>query len=157
MPKVTRNATVLFSSEQMFDLVNDVTQYPEFLPLCVASKVLEKSKEKLVAKLTLGKLGLVHSFTTKNSLNRPEKMTIELVEGPFKHLVGYWEFKKLQNDACKIIFELDFEVKGLLLSKTLSPVLEQVASMMVDSFCKRAQVIYKKKTSTHHFSKNSDR
>lgn len=145
MPKVTRNATVLFSAEQMFDLVNDVARYSEFLPLCVASNVLEKSGERLVAQLTLGKLGLVQSFTTKNSLSRPEKMTIELVEGPFKHLVGYWEFKKLQDDACKVVFELDFEVKGLLLSKTLSPVLEQVASMMVDSFCKRAEVIYQKK------------
>ncbi|HCM05585.1 MAG TPA: ubiquinone-binding protein, partial [Oceanospirillales bacterium] len=32
MPKVTRSALVSFSADQMFDLVNDVARYPEFLP-----------------------------------------------------------------------------------------------------------------------------
>jgi ribosome-associated toxin RatA of RatAB toxin-antitoxin module len=142
MPKVERSATVLFSDEQMFDLVNDVEQYPQFLPLCIASRVLEQSEDSLTAELTLAKLGIQQSFATRNHLERPSKMDIELLKGPFKHLVGHWAFIRLRADACKVVFELDFEVKGLLLSKTLSPLLEQVASLMVDSFCKRAEQVY---------------
>ncbi len=142
MPKVERSATVLHSAEQMFDLVNNVAEYPKFLPLCVDSKVIESREESLTAQLTLAKMGIRQSFTTRNTLNRPSKMDIELVEGPFKHLTGHWAFHALREDASKVVFVLDFEVKGVLLARTLSPVLEQLASLMVDSFCKRAEQVY---------------
>ncbi|CSD40436.1 Putative oligoketide cyclase/lipid transport protein [Vibrio cholerae] len=49
MKQVSRSALVSFSAEQMFHLVNDVARYPEFLPGCSGSCVLEQSEAHMVA------------------------------------------------------------------------------------------------------------
>jgi ribosome-associated toxin RatA of RatAB toxin-antitoxin module len=41
MPQISRSALVPYSAEQMYELVNDVKSYPQFLPGCTGSRVLE--------------------------------------------------------------------------------------------------------------------
>lgn len=143
MAHIERSALVMHSAEAMFDLVNDVQAYPEFLPWCVASCVISETDEQLLASLTIKKGGIEQSFTTRNSKLRPATMTMELVDGPFKKLHGVFRFQALSPTASKVILELDFEVAGKLLSMTLGPVFKQAANTMVDAFVKRADAIYK--------------
>lgn len=37
MPQISRTALVPYSAEQMYQLVNDVQSYPQFLPGCTES------------------------------------------------------------------------------------------------------------------------
>lgn len=143
MAHIERSALVMHSAESMFDLVNDVKAYPEFLPWCVASSVISESDDDLLASLTIKKGGIEQSFSTRNSKQRPTSMTMELVDGPFKKLHGVFHFHALSPVACKVILELDFEVAGKLLSMTLGPVFKQAANTMVDAFVKRADTLYK--------------
>ena len=39
MPTVQRNARVSYSAKQMFDLVNDIEKYPEFLHWCTGARI----------------------------------------------------------------------------------------------------------------------
>ena len=142
MPRIERSALVMHSAQAMFDLVNDVKRYPEFLPWCVAANLISDSQQELVAGLTISKGGIKQGFTTRNQKQAPDWMSMELIDGPFKKLNGMFTFKVLSVDACKVTLELDFEVAGKVLGLTLTPVFNQAANTMVDAFVKRADALH---------------
>lgn len=142
MTTISRSALVMHSAEKMFDLVNDVRKYPEFLQGCQATRVIAEDENFIEAELTLSKVGFTYSFITRNTLARPELMEIHLVEGPFSKFSGTWRFQALSEDACKVILDLDFEVSNRIAGAALSALFKQVASSMVDAFVKRGRQVY---------------
>ncbi|GAB3023197.1 type II toxin-antitoxin system RatA family toxin [Bowmanella dokdonensis] len=142
MPNVNRSALVSFSAESMFDLVNDVSAYPCFLPGCAETKVLESDEAHMKASLLVSKGGLRQWFTTLNELKRGEYIRMQLVDGPFTHLRGGWQFIPLSEDACKIELNLEFEFSSRLAQMAFGKVFSSIASNMVDAFTKRAREVY---------------
>jgi len=142
MTQVDRSALVLHTAEQMFDLVNDVESYPQFLPWCSGTTLIESTDETMQASLKVAKAGLKYSFTTRNELKRPEMIRIELVEGPFSSLSGLWTFKPLSDEACKVSLSMQFDFSGKLTSLAMSKVFNQMAATMVDAFVNRADQVY---------------
>lgn len=143
MKKITRSALLPYSAECMFDLVNDVAAYPEFLPWCGGSEVIEHTDEEMVASILIAKAGLKHQFMTRNELQRPEKIELHLLEGPFKSLYGLWEFQSLATDACKISLDIEFEINNSFLNAAIGVVFEQIVATLVQSFCDRAKQVYR--------------
>jgi len=142
MTTITRSALVMYSAEQMFELVNDVRRYPEFLEGCKATEVIAEGDDFIEASLTISRAGLNQSFSTHNQLVRPERMEMRLLDGPFTRFHGVWHFQKLSDEACKVSLDMEFEVANKLTGVALSAVFKQVANMMVDSFVKRAKEVY---------------
>jgi ribosome-associated toxin RatA of RatAB toxin-antitoxin module len=70
-------------------------------------------------------------------------MTINLKDGPFKHLDGTWQFIALNEEACKIEFSLNYEFANQFLEKIIAPVFNHIANTFVDGFVTRADKIYK--------------
>lgn len=142
MTVVNRTALVLHTAEQMFDLINDVRRYPEFLPWCASTEVISESDAMLEATLNLSKGGLSYSFTTRNELKPPAEMRLSLVDGPFQKLEGVWTFTVLSKEACKVELNLNFEFSGKLTGMAMSKVFNTVATSLVDAFVTRADQIY---------------
>lgn len=142
MYSVSRSALVAFSNKQMFELVNDIDGYKDFLPWCGDSKVLEQSSEEMVASVTIDFKGLRKTFTTHNSLTPYSRTELKLVDGPFSELLGRWEFVELEESACKVVLNLDFNFSNVLVGKMVGPIFKGIADSMVDSFCDRANEIY---------------
>jgi ribosome-associated toxin RatA of RatAB toxin-antitoxin module len=142
MPKVNRSALVNYSAQKMFNLINDIESYPEFMTGCQGAEILNKEDNVVEARLTLGKHGIQQSFVTRNELFEPQKMIMRLVEGPFSQFEGHWSFDAIDEDACKVILDLDFQFDNPLLSMTMGSVLQDVASKQVDALCNRAEKIY---------------
>ena len=142
MTSISRSALVMHSSQQMFDLVNDVQAYPDFLPDCSAVNIESQSDTKLVASLTLSKMGVEYSITTCNVLKSPESMVMTLVDGPFKSFEGVWTFTSLSEDASKVSLNMEFEVGSNITSFAIGKLFKQVATSMVDVFVTRAEEIY---------------
>ncbi len=94
LPTVKRSARVPHTPEQMFDLVNDVESYPKFLHWCRGARVDLKQGNTVEATLEIGVLGFQQSFRTRNTLQRPERIGIDLVSGPFRRLRGEWRFSR---------------------------------------------------------------
>jgi ribosome-associated toxin RatA of RatAB toxin-antitoxin module len=65
MVSIERSALVNYSAAQMYALVNDIEQYPDFMQGCIAAEILERDEDVVVGKLTLGKAGIRYSFTTR--------------------------------------------------------------------------------------------
>lgn len=142
MPKVNRSALVSYSAEQMFDLVNDVTSYPQFLPGCSDSKILESDDSSMRASVQIAKAGVQHWFTTQNQLSRGEHILMQLVDGPFSALSGGWTFKPLTDDACKIELNLNFEFSSRLVEMAFGKAFSLIANNMVKAFTDRAREVY---------------
>ncbi len=140
---VKRSALITFSAQQMFELVNDIEAYPQYMDGCTAAKILKREGDWLEARLELSKAGVTQSFVTRNHLQAPERMSMTLVDGPFKRLEGCWQFTSLAIDACKVSFELEFELQNKLLGLAVGKLFEAVASKQVDALCARAHQVYK--------------
>lgn len=138
MPTLQRSALVPHSAQNMFDLVNDVDSYPEFLPWCAEATTLESGADFKVARVKMKKGPLNQQFTTRNMLAVGETIKMSLVDGPFKKLEGQWRFSDIGDQGCRVTFEIDFHFAGMLLQRTLSPVFNEICSRMVDAFVKRA-------------------
>ena len=142
MAVVHKSVLLGYSAEQMFALVDKVEDYPAFLPWCGGVEVRERADNRLVAAIMINYHGIRQSFTTENTNQPPTVMQMKLVEGPFSHLDGQWQFTPLRDDACKVEFDLHYEFSSKLLEKLIGPVFSKIADSFVDSFRKRAEVVY---------------
>ncbi|CAH6812238.1 MULTISPECIES: SRPBCC family protein [Vibrio] len=142
MPKVTRSALVSFSADQMFSLVNDVARYPEFLPGCSGSRVIESSDSAMVASVDVSKAGISKTFTTSNRLADGAEILMELVDGPFKKLQGGWYFTPLDEQACKVELKLEFEFSSRMIEMAFGKIFNELTTNMVSAFTQRAKQVY---------------
>ncbi|NUW66519.1 SRPBCC family protein [Vibrio coralliilyticus] len=142
MKQVSRSALVSFSAEQMFKLVNDVASYPEFLPGCSGSRVIESSGSAMVASVDVSKAGISKTFTTSNELISGEAILMNLVDGPFKTLKGGWFFTALDDKACKVELKLEFEFSSKMIEMAFGKIFNELTSNMVNAFTKRAKQVY---------------
>lgn len=143
MSHIIRSALVHYSPAEMYQLVNDVGDYASFLPWCRSSEVKSASATEMIASVEIAKGVLNKTFTTQNQLQKNYRIELQLVDGPFKKLSGYWQFDKLRTEnACKVSLELDFEFDNAMMSIAAKPIFTQIANSLVDSFCKRAVEVY---------------
>lgn len=142
MNKVEKTVLVMHSAEQMFNLVDAVEDYPNFLPWCGGVDLHERTDTSTSATLHINYHGIKQKFTTVNRKIFPTNMDIALKDGPFKHLEGDWRFIELRADACKIEFRLNYEFANGFLERLISPVFNHIAATFVDSFVTQADKIY---------------
>lgn len=142
MPVIERSALVNFSAQQMFDLVNDIERYPEFMQGCRSARVISHSSSELEGELTLAAAGIQQTFTTRNTLHEPERIDMVLVSGNFKSFAACWQFQTLSSDACKVSLHMDFEFDHALVDLAAEKLFSSVANSQVDSLVARAAVVY---------------
>jgi len=145
MTTINRNALVPYSSSEMYRLVDDIPGYAEFLPWCKTAEEIRRDEDEVTARLALAYSGMEKSFTTRNRIHKDKMIEMRLVEGPFKHLEGFWRFDPLGEQACKVSLDLEFEFSNRLVGMAMGPVFSQIANTLVDAFSKRAEQVYGKR------------
>lgn len=126
----------------MYDLVNDVESYPEFLPWCRSATVHERDEQQVRATIEIAKGAINKSFTTRNLLFAPQRIELHLLDGPFRRLEGAWRFETLRENASKVTLDLDYEFSSRILGMVLGPVFGQIADTLVEAFSRRAHQVY---------------
>ena len=142
MKSIKKELLVPYSASNMFNLVNDLERYPEFLPWCNKATILQSSENLMIGAIELKYAAFNQSFTTKNTLVAPHKITMNLVDGPFKHFFGEWTFTDISAEGSKVEFLLQFEFQNALLGLAFNKVFEGIANEMITHFYQRAQKIY---------------
>jgi ribosome-associated toxin RatA of RatAB toxin-antitoxin module len=142
MHRSQKSVLVPFSARQMFDLVDDVARYPEFLPWCGGSEVLALTDAGKTARVDINYHGVRAHFTTDNVNAPPESIIVTLRDGPFRHLHGEWRFRPLAADACKVEFTIAYEFKTHVLETLVGPVFNHIANSFIDAFVRRAEATY---------------
>ena len=126
----------------MFELVNNIDDYSQFLNWCDSSSILNQSEDQITASVEINKGGIKQEFSTLNTLTPYESISMELIDGPFDELTGEWRFEPLGENAAKIHLDLQFKFKSILIDMALSPVFKNIANSQLDSFVARAKYIY---------------
>lgn len=142
MSDIEKSVLVGYSAKQMFDLVDDVDAYPEFLPWCGGSSVSQRGEAVTHATIKINYHHIKHSFTTENTRRPPELIEMTLLDGPFQNLDGHWRFIPLTEDACKIEFRLHYTFAHIFLEKLVGPVFFIIANSFVEAFIERAEQVY---------------
>ena len=132
----------MYSTKEMFDLVNDVEAYSQFLPNCSDSKIVSQQHNNMTASIEISKAGIKKWFTTENIFIDEQTVALRLVDGPFKKLQGKWQFLPLDDKACKVQLHLEFEFASKLIELAFGKVFNEVAKNMVNAFTQRAKTVY---------------
>jgi len=140
--EIKRTSLVLHPAMNMYRLVQDVPSYPQFLSWCLEAEVHEQTVEYQLASLKVRVSGVTQSFTTRNRLVPGERLTLSLVDGPFRHLRGEWRFEPIGDAGSKISLTLDFDFSNRLLSSAFRRGFAHVADRLVQDFCQRADSVY---------------
>jgi len=148
MPRFSSKRRVNHSASQMFDLVADVERYPEFVPLCGALKVRQRTAkpdgtEVLVADMTVSFKLVRESFTSRVTLDRANlKILVEYLQGPFSNLENRWTFEPKSESACDVGFFLTYEFKSRMLGMLMGSMFDAAFARFSAAFEKRADAIY---------------
>lgn len=140
--EIKRSALVLHPAMDMFQLVQDVPAYPDFLTWCLRSEVHEQSPDHQLASLVVKVSGITQTFTTRNRFVPGERLTLSLVEGPFQHLSGEWLFEPLGGEGSKVSLVLSFDFSSRVLSSAFRRGFTHIADRLVSEFSKRADHVY---------------
>ena len=142
MAFVRKMAKLPYTAKQMYQLVDNIDEYAEFLPLCQSSRVISRHDNIVRASLCIAKGGFSRSFTTENYMTPYSLIDIRLVDGPFKKLEGFWHFQDKPQGQCIIRLELEYEFSTPLVGTFFAPLFHQVAHSLVGSFKIRSNEVY---------------
>ena len=142
MTVIHRSALLPFSASQLFDLVCDVESYPQYMDGCVGAQILRSEEQLVEARLDLARGGISHSFSTRNRMLDGREITLELIDGPFKHFAGRWDFRALGESACKLSLDLEFTINNSILGAAASRLFDKVTNNLVDAISRRAAQLY---------------
>lgn len=138
MKTINRSALVPYSAAQMYELVKDVESYPDYLPWCSGSEVLEVLTDGVRARIDMSKGRLKQSFSTRNVFLRDQEITMQLEEGPFSQLQGAWKFESIGDAGSRISLYLEFDFSSSIARITIGPIFNSIADRMIDSFVNQA-------------------
>lgn len=128
-------------AERMYDLIEGAEHYPDFLPWCAETTILERSEAVVAARLTLAVRGLRFAIATRNRKRRPGWMGLAMDEGPFRTFEGEWQLTPLGGEGCKIEFALRYDFDNAILRTVAGPAFERVTNTLVDAFVARADAL----------------
>ena len=147
MPMFNSARRVRHSPEQMFALVADVEQYPQFLPLCEGLTVRRRTPregggEVLLADMSVGYKAIRETFTSRVTLD-PEnlKILVEYVDGPFRHLENRWSFRP-HEAGCEIGFFISYEFASRMLGLLMGAMFDKAFRKFSEAFERRADLVY---------------
>lgn len=142
MKVIKKSVLVPYTPAQMFQLVDAIERYPEFLPWCHSSAVHSRTTDAVEASIYFTKGGVQQSFTTLNHLVPHSQIKVSLVRGPFRHLEGVWRFEAITGAGCRVSFDLELEFSSKLIALTVGPVIQKGIESYIEAFCNRAKAIY---------------
>jgi coenzyme Q-binding protein COQ10 len=143
MPTHAEKKVLAYTPEQLFDMVADVRRYPEFLPWCVAARIVSRNDEELIADLTIGFKMFRETFRSEVTLERPHHVHVRYLNGPFRYLNNHWRFTPVPNGT-EVDFFVDFEFRSRLLQAVIGTVFNEAVRLMVRAFERRAYILYRR-------------
>ena len=140
MREVKRSALVAQPPGRMYALINEVENYPSFVPWCTYARVESRTESELVATLGIKRGPLKAEFTTRNTLHPEQSVVMQLVRGSvFKSLEGEWRLAPIGEAGCRIQLTMRFAFSNALSAMIFEPLFEETAASLVDAFVKRAR------------------
>ncbi|MEM7718540.1 MAG: type II toxin-antitoxin system RatA family toxin [Pseudomonadota bacterium] len=147
MPTHSETRHLPYSAQQMYDLVADVENYPEFLPWTAAARIRSTREDRgsviMLADLVISFKVFRERFGSRVTLH-PDTMKIdtEYLDGPFEKMVSNWAFEPAEDGGCMISFFVDFSFRNKLLQTTATIFFNDAMQRVVRAFERRAAELH---------------
>ncbi len=150
MPQFSSSRRVAHSASDMFDLVADVEQYPQFVPLCERLRVRQRQEREggimvVIADMTVAYKFVRETFTSRVTLDRNNlQIRVEYLDGPFSKLDNRWTFQAIGEGASTVAFFISYEFRSRTLGLLMGAMFDQAFRRFADAFERRADQVYAK-------------
>ena len=146
MPKHAETRILPYTAAQMYDLVADVSAYPQFLPWCAAARVRSMretgGRTEMLADLVVSFKVFREKFGSRVVLNAGKRtIDTEYIDGPFRFMKSNWSFADVEG-GCEASFFVDFEFKNAILQGIIGVVFNEAMQRIVRAFEARAADLY---------------
>ncbi|MFO7757502.1 MAG: type II toxin-antitoxin system RatA family toxin [Roseovarius sp.] len=147
MPSHSEVRKLRYTADQMYRLVADVADYPQFLPWTAAARVRkitprDDGSEVMEADLVISFKVFRERFGSRVVLWPKEKrIETEYLDGPFHHMRSNWTFRDVEG-GCEVGFDVDFAFKNRLLQSAAELFFYEAMKRIVRAFEKRADALY---------------
>lgn len=133
---------VSYTTEQMFNLVNDVSSYNQFIPGCNIIKIIYYNNNELIAEINLFNNSITQSFITHNFFVQNKTILIFLMKSPFKFYYGCWNFISINDTTSSIEYVSYYEFQSILIEKLCNYTLQKICKNITKVFINRANQVY---------------
>ena len=138
MKSIHKEEDINIDIETIFNLINDIESYPNYLPWCTKSEVKEESADTIIGKLFISKRIINWNFSTKNTIKKNELISLELVDGPFESLTGKWTFSSINKFNTKVSLDIDYKFKSSIIELSIEPIFSSIMNSILKSFVQEA-------------------
>lgn len=136
-------AVAPYSVEQMFNIVNDVCSYTEFIPGFNKIHILKQESDELVAEIDFKIIdGLTRSLITHNFFVKNKSIIIFLMNSPFKIFYGCWRFSPISKIQCQIEYVSYYDFQSMYVEKIVNVPFQHRYKNIIKIFISRANKIY---------------
>ena len=124
--------------EIIFNVIANIENYPSFLPWCIGARIIDTKNDSDViiqkAELMISFKSFRERFTSEVKLDK-NNWTVHIVSNkkPFKLLKGCWMINE-KKENCQVSFEIQFELKSIILEKIIGLVFFQSVKSIVKAF-----------------------
>ena len=138
MKRIYKQEDINIDISTIFNLINDVENYPNYLPWCTSTEVDRKSESLLIGKIFVSKSFIRWNFSTKNQIKKNESIKLELVDGPFDSLDGQWLFSPIDEHNTKVSLEISYKIKSSIIELSIEPIFTSIMNSILESFIQEA-------------------
>ena len=127
----------------LYKIVLNIKEYPEYIPWCKEIQILNKKNNKITANMIVEYKLLPSQTFTSNVYFNSKKLIIktDYTEGPLKNLKTIWNFINISNKKSKVLFNLEFEFENFFHQKLAELFYPLIEDKMINSFIIRADRI----------------
>ena len=138
MKKIYKEEEINVTMPTIFNLINNIEEYPKFLPWCKKTEVTKESENSQIGKIFISKSFINWSFSTKNIIVRNKSISLSLIDGPFDNLDGSWNFKMIDDNNTHVSLEINYKFKNSLIELSIEPIFTTIMNSILESFVDQA-------------------
>tara|TARA_B100001741_G_C16531123_1_gene589615 strand:- start:739 stop:1176 length:438 start_codon:yes stop_codon:yes gene_type:complete len=138
MKRIYKEEDINIDISTIFNLINDIESYPNYLPWCTKTEVSQKSDQVLIGKIFISKSLIKWSFSTKNTISKNKSIKLEFVDGPFEKLHGEWVFNSIDSNNTSVSLEINYKFKNSLIEFSIEPIFTSIMNSILASFIQEA-------------------
>lgn len=118
--------------ENIYSIIANINNYPDFLPYCNSSTILSTTEDLITAKIDFNLYSYKVSITTKNRNIKNERIEMRLMDGPFNSFNALWLFSKNSSHSTNIKYSMEYQVSNPITAMLI----KKNRNLFIDNFIK---------------------
>lgn len=133
------------SINQLYQLISDIEEYPNFIPWCGGITILEHQNPHIKTEVLINAFGIFEKYISNITLSPVHEgqasVLITSEDGPFKSLYSQWLIKVVSPDITSIDFSIEFDLKSRILDIIMRNKLPGACARIMSAFEQKAKEI----------------